>query len=409
MTDYTTHQAFADLYFDFTGYQHANYPAGRRAIAKDLAQALSNNLTKLSAGPLVIATKTGIYAYDSDPGHRLLRGTSFRAAPNSGFYEITSLSHVGPAIAYLATLRTLGSENWRDHIPPMLTHLQQVREVNRAGLEEHWLTQLACTAWVGRETRIKRMIDYACGLASHYLMKIKEDPEKLSEKHLRENFLESSSADFPIGYNTVMIGTFACEALRGAHLIHSCLKSPEIDWKSAKVLLCNLAGVNYGAGLTASSNWLYPTVLSIAGDVLDPRRVIIAPYSPIPEAVGEDALNDEDFDQLASSTWGALYSRPVVTQSAFPFVEDIVVAPRDPIPGDYGFTGADDIDHFIRRLKFSTGNPKEMLSNTVGFWIAGEAVAKGWDLTKMDIPGLTHGFPDGLDDYPTTAPEISHS
>ena len=51
MTDYTTHQAFADLYFDFTGYQHANYPAGRRAIAKDLAQALSNNLTKLSAGP----------------------------------------------------------------------------------------------------------------------------------------------------------------------------------------------------------------------------------------------------------------------------------------------------------------------------------------------------------------------
>lgn len=50
-----------------------------------------------------------------------------------------------------------------------------------------------------------------------------------------------------------------------------------------------------------------------------------------------------------------------------------------------------------------------MLSNTVGFWIAGEAVAKGWDLTKMNIPGLTHGFPDGLDDYPMTAPEISHS
>ena len=46
MTDYTTHQAFADLYFDFTGYQHANYPAGGRAIAKMSKQLMETSKTR---------------------------------------------------------------------------------------------------------------------------------------------------------------------------------------------------------------------------------------------------------------------------------------------------------------------------------------------------------------------------
>ena len=403
MTAYVTDPTFNDLYFDFTGYRHDDFPKDRRAVAQDLASAIAGEATDLSKGTLVVATAVGIYAYDSGHGHRLLGGATFRAAPNSGFYEITSLAHVGPAIAYLATLKELGVDGWQGHLDPLIAHLRAVREVNAGSEPNHWLTRLGCEAWAGRERTIQRMMDYGCALAGHYLAGVRDDPDILSSDHVASHFLERSTEEYPIGFNTVMIATFSLEALKSAHEIYTCLHPLGIEWDKAQVLLHNVAGANYSAGLTADSNWLHPLLVAIAGPSFDPERIIIAPYAPIPDSVGTESLPDEDFERLSSSTWGALFVRPLVVQRAFAFVEDIRVSRRTPIPGDYGYTRADQIDHFIRRLKFSTETLKEMLSNTVGFWIGGEAAAKGWDFAKMDIPGLTHGFPDGLDGYPSAA------
>lgn len=47
-----------------------------------------------------------------------------------------------------------------------------------------------------------------------------------------------------------------------------------------------------------------------------------------------------------------------------------------------------------------------MLSNTVGFWMAGELAAKSWDYNEISIPGLTTGFPQGISAYPQDNPRI---
>lgn len=58
------------------------------------------------------------------------------------------------------------------------------------------------------------------------------------------------------------------------------------------------------------------------------------------------------------------------------------------------------------RLKFSLAEPTEMLSNTVGFWMAGELAEKNWNYNKISIPGITTGFPEGISTYPNNNPVI---
>lgn len=399
---YQTPKAFMELFQDFTGYTHDDYPKDKIAVAKDLAKTLANATMDDKSGPLVVADSKGVYVYDSEDGHRLLASGEYRSAPNSGFYEVTSLSHVGPAIAYLGVLHKYGNDAWKNHLAPMKKHLLEIRKVNANFDENHWLYQLDCPAWKGHEKAIQKLIDYGCSLASFYLDSIEKDPDSFSSAHCQKHFLECETKDFPIPFNTVMIATFSLAGLKSAVDIYSALSSIDINWQNAKVLLRNLAGTNYSAGLTEASNWLYPLIKSIAGDTLDEKRMFIVPYAPAFDDLGKSELSDEQYNALAYQTWGAIYSRPVVMNEAFANVPDIKVPKREAIEGDYSCTKASDIHHFVRRLKFSTGNVKEMLSNTVGFWLASEAHQKNWNLSEIAIPGLTDGLPEGFSEYPQT-------
>ena len=238
------------------------------------------------------------------------------------------------------------------------------------------------------------------------MLGIQANKQLFSQEHLLEHFLESNSDKYPIPFNTIMIATFALIGLKGLHDLHSALTHEGIAWDSAKVILHNLAGTNYGAGMTAGSNWLYQSVAALTDGQLDPRRILIVPYLNLPDDIGQASLSDKSFDLLANRVWGSIFARPIVTDAAFSHIQDIEIPYRQAIPGDYGYTRASQIDHFIMRLKFSTGNIKEMLSNTVGFWLAGEAQAKNWKFSEMDIPGLTDGLPAGITAYPEHAPEI---
>tara|TARA_R110000868_G_scaffold8205_3_gene42437 strand:- start:27379 stop:28602 length:1224 start_codon:yes stop_codon:yes gene_type:complete len=405
MSNYTTPQAFYDLYYDFTGYSHGDYPKGQTAIAQDLAKVIAHPEAGKSA-PLVVANSVGIYVYSDEPGHRLISSASYRAAPNSGFYEITSISHVGPAIAYLGALKDAGNDAWEKHLDPLIKHLTDVRKINAAPIAKHWLTQLDSVVFRGKEAQIKNMIDYACSLAANYLISVKQSKEAFGSQHIVDHFLNVSSKEYPVPFDTVMISTFVLAGLQSVYELYSALNNPDINWPNARIMLHNLAGTNYGAGMTEGSNWLVPVVKSIAGTVLNPKRILILPYAPPSEHLGDDVLPDDEFDKMANQTWGSIYSRPAISEAAFSHVEDITIPYRAPLPGDYEITKADQIEDFVKRLKFSITSPKQMLSNTVGFWLAGEAVNKQWQFDKMDLPGLTHGFPTGMSAYPDNAPEI---
>ena len=406
MSNYTTPQAFYDVYYDFTGYSHSEYPQDRTAVAQDLARVVGQS-ELFKSGPLVVANSVGIYIYNGDKGHQLMSSASYRASKDSGFYEITGISHIGPAIAYLGALKELGDSSWENHLDPMIDHLAAVREINAAPPSTHWLTQLDTPIYTERADQIKKMIDYACSLAANYLLSVKNNKGDFCGQHIVDNFLNVQSNDYPISYDTVMIGTFAVVGLKSIYELYKALSNKNIDWANAKIILHNLAGTNYGAGVTEGSNWLVPVIESVAGSVLDPKRIIIMPYASLPKSLGEDSLSDDDFNMIASTLWGASYSRPIVSEVAFSHVEDIKIPYRDPLPGDYEVTTADQIEDFVKRLKFSITSPKQMLSNTVGFWLAGEAVSKKWQFAKMDLPGLTHGFPEEISAYPDNAPVIN--
>ena len=55
---------------------------------------------------------------------------------------------------------------------------------------------------------------------------------------------------------------------------------------------------------------------------------------------------------------------------------------------------------FMIRLKHSLRDAREMLSNTVAFWMVQALADKGWDPAAVDVPGLTAGLPSDTPDYP---------
>jgi hypothetical protein len=57
------------------------------------------------------------------------------------------------------------------------------------------------------------------------------------------------------------------------------------------------------------------------------------------------------------------------------------------------------------RMKHSLRDAREMLSNTVAFWMVRELANKSWDAAAVDIPGVTIGFPSGVAGYPAMAPQ----
>ncbi|MGZ9020815.1 MAG: hypothetical protein ACXW3S_12825 [Rhodoplanes sp.] len=63
-------------------------------------------------------------------------------------------------------------------------------------------------------------------------------------------------------------------------------------------------------------------------------------------------------------------------------------------------TKADAIDQFMIRLKHSLPDAREMLSNSVAFWMVQELANKYWNPAGVDIPGLITGFPPGVAGYP---------
>ena len=128
------------------------------------------------------------------------------------------------------------------------------------------------------------MIDYGCSLAANYLIGVAKNKDIFSSQHVIDNFLNISNDVYPIPFDTVMIGTFACVGLKSVYELYSALNNQNIDWENAKIILHNLAGTNYGSGLTASSNWLVPVIKSVAGRKLDGKRILILPYAELPKS-----------------------------------------------------------------------------------------------------------------------------
>ena len=139
--------------------------------------------------------------------------------------------------------------------------------------------------------------------------------------------------------------------------------------------------------------------MAISDNKIDENKVFFVPSMEIRESLYLDKLDEKDLSYYSNTVWGKIYQRTQTSKKVFTNINDIKFQSRDPIPGDYSFTDSNNIDDFLERLKYSLAQPTEMLSNTVGFWIGNELADKDWDVTKIDIPGFTSGFPKGYSSY----------
>ena len=143
----------------------------------------------------------------------------------------------------------------------------------------------------------------------------------------------------------------------------------------------------------------------MSGFTLPDDRIKIVPYAEVRPSLGEAQLAPADLAYYVQRVWGPLYYRKVVADQVFAGIPTIYLPDRPPLPGDYFVTQAGAIDQFMIRMKHSLRDAREMLSNTVAFWMVRELAHKNWDPGAVDIPGLTTGFPAGVAGYPAVTPQ----
>ncbi|CAN5640534.1 DUF5624 domain-containing protein [soil metagenome] len=396
---YSAPAEFMELFFDFTGSNEPDYPAGQPTLGQMLTQSV---VAKEAARggvspPLVLVMGSDIHVYDSRSGARLGH-ERFRADRTNGFYEMTAISHIGPTLAYLAQIKANGDARWKPRLAAFQTHIEKVRALNRRAAN-NWLDALNQPAWNPHKVPIRNMVDYACGRTLHYIASL-GDGGNFTVANVNDAFFNGVSAEHPIPFVNVMVGTFMLEAMRGAVDVHGSLSRLKLDWPQAMVLVSSRAGSNVSSGLTEGTNWLVTFLKAASGFALPDDRIKIVPYADVRPSLGQPALTAADRDYYVQRVWGPLFYRKVVSDQVFAGIPTIYLPDRPPLPGDYGVTPAGAIDQFMMRMKHSLRDSREMLSNTVAFWMVQELANKNWDPARADIPGLTAGMPAGVAGYP---------
>ena len=393
---YTAPAEFMNLFFDFTGSEEPDYPAGQPTLGQMVTQSAKESAGG-APGPLVLVVGSDIYVYDTAGGARL-GAERFRADRASGFYELTAISHIGPALAYLAQIKANGDARWQARLASLRTHTAQVRALNRRATD-NWLDRLNQPAWSAHKAQIRSMVDYACARTLSYIDSL-GNGDRFTTAGVNDDFFNGTSAEYPIPFVNVMIGTFMLEALRGAADVQSSLARLKLDWPHAMVLVSSRAGSNVSSGLTEGTNWLVLFLKAVSEFSLPDDRIKIVPYAEVRPSLGQAQLAPADLAYYVQRVWGPLYYRKVISDQVFAGIPTIYLPERPPLPGDYVVTPAGAIDQFMIRMKHSLRDAREMLSNTVAFWMVRELANKNWDAGAVDIPGVTTGFPGGVAGYP---------
>jgi hypothetical protein len=312
---YSAPREFMELFFDFTGSEEAGYPAGQPTLGQMLTQSM---IAKESAGhapgPLILVMGSDIYVYGSSGGARLAH-ERFRADRASGFYELTAISHIGPALAYLAEIKANGDARWKPRLESLRAHVAEVRALNRRA-DDNWLDRLNQPAWSAHKTQIRDMVDYACARTLDYIGSL-GNGGGFTTAGVNDDFFNATSAQFPIPFTNVMIATFMLEGLRGAVDVKRALAALKLDWSRAMVLVSSRAGSNVSSGLTEGTNWLVAFLQAASGFKLPDDRINIVPYAEVRASLGQAQLRPEDLAYYVQRVWGPLFYRKLVSDQVF--------------------------------------------------------------------------------------------
>ena len=116
--NYSPHAEFAALY--------KNYTSAPDSIAKHLTRRMVQ-LTE--SDPLLVVTGQDVVLFPGAGRQPIVE--SFRHSTR-GFVELTSVSHLGPAVASLIQLRELGDPVWRTDAQRLIDQIDRTRLINTA-------------------------------------------------------------------------------------------------------------------------------------------------------------------------------------------------------------------------------------------------------------------------------------
>jgi len=345
--------------------------------------------------PLIVATRSDIALYPGNGRPPTVEGTRLSTR---GFKELAGVSHVGPALATLVHLRSMG-HGWQDEAKRLLAQLDASRAANSAVL---WRDRIQVPAYAGREDAIADMIDYTLAATARYLRAALDDEAYLCAETLRDDFLEGGQV--PVSH--VMVATFFLVGLDIAHRFMAWFERLEFDWERVMVVIAGQHG-RVTSGVTWNTNSIATLLHGASAGRLLMDRMYIAPHAPtFPTPIDGDLsavialekpLRAIWYQSRASIELGetmfAGYPRFVPGSGLAPDLEDgrteVSEMPRIHSPHD--------MRALVTRMRVVLEDPRQMVSSAVIDYAIEQLVATGNDPAAVVVPGL-----DGVG-YPANA------
>jgi hypothetical protein len=340
--------------------------------------------------PLLVATGADFALYPGGGRPPVVEG--YRLSPR-GFKELTGVSHLTPAVASLAHMRTcLGDDSWRADAERLLAETKNSRAANAPAL---WRDRIRVEAYREREHEIAAMVDYGCAVTARYLTAALADESYLTPGTLRADYLDGS----PVPMNHLMVATFFLAGMDISFRIGGWLRDQDLDWGRAMVLIAGRQG-RATAGVTWTTSSVATMILGAAGHRLPLERLYIAPHAPtFATPVGGDLSECVALEPELRAIWcstratvelGELmfagHPRYSPAGVHFPDVSDPTVTEVSEMPV---VGSAADMRALVTRLRVVLEDPRQLLSGAVIDLAVQALAAADWDPTRVVVPGLT--------------------
>ncbi len=369
-----------DLYETYTG--------SATSIGANFS-ALSESLN--AERPLIVVTHGDVAFYRGSGSAPLIEGFRLKTR---GFKELAAVSHLGPAVATIARMKSLAPQgDWRRECERLIRACAQARGANSPEL---WSEGIAVGAFAGREGAIARMVDYTCRQTETFLSRSLRDDHYLTASAVRRDYLSGPAAHLPVPVNRVMVATFFLSGLDLAHRLIGWFDAQVVAWEDAMVVVAGQQG-RPTAGVTIESNSVAKVIRTISRGRLPYRNLLIAPHAPVfPLYDGADRSEAAALETTYRRLWSTIIATSDLGEDMFdgyPAFEPH--APRDIAPSRSRgvsemppITAPDDWAAMTTRLRVVLEDPRQLLSGAVTDYASQQLIDHDNDPSRVTVPGL---------------------
>src|SRR5882757_558979 len=382
MMTYAPHANFKSLYDAYTG-------------PDSTGQHLTKYMVRLTERePILIITGADFVIFPGSGKDPIVE--SFRNSTR-GFVELTAISHLGAAIAWIFRLRELGYPTWRDDANRLIERIEKIHSIND---ESYWKDVVAVQAFKGYESKIVDLIDYTCEVSKTYLRACLADESIMTHENLRKHYLDPvNSAEIPIPINDVMVATFTLTFLDIAHRMLGWLRAQNFDWHTLMVLVSGKAG-RPSSGLTWVTNNNCHLVWRASQEQLNPENLQITPHGP--SLVLADMANKARLTEVEGQFRDIfLHLRANINMSRIMFegypsfsksIEEppVIEQKTKTLRAMPRLRSPDDRLTAITRLRFVMEDPTQLLSNSVAHFVIDQLSEHGNRPEAVVIPGFSN-------------------